>query len=365
VNRAADGYHILSRTFEGAAQDLGKMQSQMAPAVLAAIRPRATLRAQRTPDPQALDFYLRARAAKGRIGAREQFERAVPLLEQAIARDPEYGDAYAELAAVYASAAVNIAPQPLEYADKAKAAAAQALDLDPQCATAHAVVGFLDGMIFDQWKKSEAGLRAALRLQPQAVLFHNWLGIVLVAQARFPEAISELRTAENLDPLIGGAGVTTGLGLYMARRYDAALDQYTRVLDLHPDMAIVHAFRGAAWEAKGDYGKAMDDYRLAPPGEPDTRLHIIHLLAAEGRSGEARRLLEPIEHAQAGEFHAAPFDLALIHAALGERDAAFALLDRAREQGNVEFLKVDPMLDPLRNDPRYFALLKKAGFTGE
>src|SRR5581483_645405 len=138
VNRAADGYHILSRTFEGAAQDLGKLQSQMAPVVLAAIRPRTTLRIRRTPDPQALDLYLRARAVTGRIGAREQFDRATPLLEQAIARDPQYADAYAGLGAAYAAAAVNIAPQPLLYAEKAKAAAARALELDPQCATAHA-----------------------------------------------------------------------------------------------------------------------------------------------------------------------------------------------------------------------------------
>jgi len=362
LDRSADGYHIFSRTFEGSSQELGEMESQIAPLVLSALRPRDTLRAHRTPDPQALDYYLRARAARGRAGAREQFERAVPLLEQAIARDPGYAEAYAELSATYAAAAVNIAPEPVAYAEKARAAATRALELDAQCATARAVFGFLKGMIFSQWKESEADLRDALRLQPQAVLFHNWLGLVLMAQGRFPDAIAELRAAENLDPLIAGPGVTTGLALYMARRYDAAIEQYTKVLEFHPDTTIVHAFLGAAWEMKRDYTRAMAEYQLALPSDPTTELRIIHLLAAEGHTAEARRSLRPIEHAEAGGFHAGAYDLAAIHAALGERDAAFSSLERAREQRDLRFLKVDPMLDPIRQDPRYFALLANAGF---
>jgi len=360
VNRSADGYHIVSRTFDGGMAQLARMESDMVLPVLGAIRPGAAVARHEPADPVAYDLFLKARAQRGE-GTLASFDQAIIYLNQAIARDPKYADAFAALAGVYASGAANFAHEPLEYAAKAKAAAARALELDPYNAPAHAALGFVDGVTLMDWKRSEAELRDSIRLMPGSAAFHNWLGVTLIYQGRIAEALPELRRAESLDPLTG-AGVAVGLALEMGRRYDEALQQLMRVLALHPQLYAVHPFIGSVWEEKGEYAKAMAEYRLLLPTEPDeVRARIAHLLAVSGQPDAARRMLASLEHPGPGQLPPNAFDVALVHAALGEKDAAFAWLERGYRQKSISAIKVHPMLDPLRGDPRYQALLAKCG----
>ncbi|SPF48858.1 hypothetical protein SBA4_40022 [Candidatus Sulfopaludibacter sp. SbA4] len=360
VNRAADGYHIFSRTFDGGMQELDRLESEMAPLVLATMRPGAAIARRKTPDPQAYDLYLKARAYRVG-GTRETFEKAVSYLDQAIERDPGYADAYAALAGVYAAGAANLAHEPLEYAKKAKAAAATALELDPTSAPAYAASGMMDSMVLLDWKRGEQELRKAIRLMPQSAIVHNRLGLTLLAEGRFPEAIVELRRAGDLDPLL--PNVTLGWAWYMAREYDSALQQLTRIRDLNPDLIAVHPLIGAAWEGKGQFDKAMQEYQLALPKLPSAKVFIAHLLAVTGKHSEARRMLDGFEHPAPDEPPPSAIDIAIVYAALGDRDSAFQWLNRAYENRQVWFLKVHPMLDPLRGDPRFTELLKKAGLA--
>jgi TolB-like protein/Tfp pilus assembly protein PilF len=361
VNRSGDGYHIASQTFDGAMPELERMQNDMVLPVLAALRPGSVLAKRRTTDPQAYDLFLRARALRG-DGSVAAFQQAIAYLDQAIRIDPKYADAYAALAGIYSSGAANLGYEPLASAEKSKAAAASAIELDPFSAPAYAAQGFVDAMILLDWKRGEEELRNAVRLMPQNAGGHNALGLVLLAQGRFSEALTELQAAGKLDPLPAAPGATVGLGYYMARQYDQALQQLTRVRDLHPDVLAVHALVGQVWEAEGRFDKAMAEYQLCLPKSPDlVHSRIAHLLAVMGKAAEARKMLAELERPRPSETPASALDLAVIYGALGDRDRAFQLLARAYDTRTVWFLKVHPMLDPLRKDPRYDEFLKKAG----
>jgi TolB-like protein/Flp pilus assembly protein TadD len=359
VNRTANGYHLLSHALEGGMQDLGRLESEMVPPLVAALRPGSVLPSHRTPDPQAYDLYLQARTHGGK-GTRVAFDSAVALLNQAIEHDPQYADAYASLASAYASAAVNFAPEPMEYARQAKADAAIALKFDPANSRAEAAQGLVDSLILLDWKTGENELRRAVALTPQNGPNRNSLGLVLLMQGRFEEGIAEDRKAESMDPLMPAVG--SAFAYYLARRSDDALRQFTLVRDLHPDLIAIHPFLGAVWQAKHEYANAMAEYQLALPRIPDqVKDRIATLLAVTGKQYEARQILATLEHPKAGDPPPNAFSLAAIHAALGDRDAAFEWLNRAYERRIVWFLKVHPAMDPLRGDPRYRELLKKTG----
>jgi serine/threonine-protein kinase len=363
VDRSSNGYHILSQSFDGGLQELARLEDLLVAPVAGALSPSAAVPKRHIPNPQAYDAFLKSRSYRGQ-GTINAFQDGIRYLNLAIEKDPNYTDAYAALAGVYASGAANFATTPLEFVPHAKAAAAKALELDPQCAGAFAAEGYLDAMILLDWKGGESKLRTAIRLMPNDWVYYNWLGNVLLAQGRFSEALAELRTADQSDPLAGGPGVTVGNALYMARRYDDALRQFLKVQTLHPDLIAVHAFTGTAWEAKGDFAEAVSEYNLVLPKAPYlVRERIVHLLAITGKREEARRMLQELEHPKPDQQAPDAFSMAILHTALGERDEAFDWLNRALDQRKVAFIKVHPMLDPLRNDPRFPVLLAKAGLA--
>ncbi|HLW75864.1 MAG TPA: tetratricopeptide repeat protein [Bryobacteraceae bacterium] len=360
VNRTRDGYHIMSRSFDGSILDLGRLEREMSQPVRAALRPGDPQPNGHVPNGEAKDWFLKAKALRGK-GTDQAFLDAVTYLNRAIESDPSYADAYAALAGVYANAATNLTSEPLQYVPSVRAAAAKALELDPASARAYAAQGYLDGPTLLDWKRGEQELRKAIGLLPQEATQHNWLGLTLLMEGRFEEALKELRTAQDLDPLSGAAEATVGFGLYCARRYDEAMKQFDLVLSLHPEIVSIHIYLGDIWEAKGQFDKAMAEYRIALPKMPDVNQAIAYLLAVSGKPDEARRILDQIEHPPAGAAPPDPFGVALIYGALGDRDRAFGWLDRAYQNHKIALLKVHPMLDPLRSDPRYPALLKKVG----
>lgn len=312
-------------------------------------------------DPEAYNLFQKTRGLHS-DGTRQTFDQTVTYLNQAIRRDPTYADAYAALAGAYASAAVNFAGHPLDYAEKAKAAAETAIRLDPASARAYAAEGLVDSTVFLDWRRGEQELRKAVEIAPQDAGAHSGLRVVLTLQGRFEEAIAEGRTVTNLEPLSAG-GVGLGLAYYMAREYDAALAEFIKARELHPEAIAAHVFVGMAWEAKGEFEKAMAEYQLCLPKMPETKINIVHLLAVMGKQAEARKMLAEIERERPGRMFNA-FDIACVYAALGDRDQAFKWLDRAYDERAICALKVHPMLEPVRGDPRFAELLKKAGLAG-
>jgi tetratricopeptide (TPR) repeat protein len=311
-------------------------------------------------DPEVTELMLKARARRAE-GTRDAFEQAVIYLNGAIRRDPKYADAYADLAGAYAAAAVNFAGKPLDYAAKAKAAAATALQLDPSSSQAYAALGLVDSTVFLNWKLGESEIRRSILLNPRNVVAHDHLRTILLAQGRFEEAAAEAKTAGSLEPL-SPINISLGLTYYMARDYDQALAEFIKARDLHPELMIAHLFLGLGWEGKGEFKKALEEYRRCLPQLPEAKLNIAHVLAAMGKASEARAMLAAIEHPESGEAPNA-FDVACVYAALGDRDKAFQWLEQSYRDRSILTLKINPMLDPLRGDPRYADLLARAGLN--
>lgn len=360
VNRTADGSHLFSRVFEGGPRDESRIGQDMVPPVLAVLRPGASPLLGRMPDSEAFDLVLRARALRG-YGLPDRFNRAVDLLNQAIQKDPQYSGAYAELASAYAGAATNGFVDPVGATSEVDAAAARAIQLDPAAAPAYASEGYAHAMVLGEWKRGEKELRDAVRLMPQDSAMRQRLGLVLLVQGRFPEALAEVRTAAALDPLVPSAGTSIGMVYFMQRRYDQALDAWRNLAALHPDAVALRALVGMALEAKRDYPGAEREYTaVAAQDSASSQLRMMHLMAVSGRARQARQLADRLAKTAPGD----GLDFAAAYGALGDRDAAFQWLTRACEKRSCWMIKVHPFLDPLRADPRYAQFLKRAGFEG-
>ena len=267
VNRSADGFHILSRVFEGKAGELSRIDAELAAPVLAVLRPGLRAAGNRPPDPEAWALVLKARALRG-SATLETFNRSVELLNEALRRDPQYSVTWGSIANLYAAASVNLHLDETTAANMAKSAAREALEFDPASASGWAAQGFVDAMVFLDWKKGEEELRRALALEPQDAVVHNRLSNILLLTGRFTEALKEGRIAEELDPLTPNSGVAVGLAYFMERRYDLALAQWSKLAALHPDLVMLHSFTGSALEGEGEYAKAMAEYELVAPRFP-------------------------------------------------------------------------------------------------
>lgn len=361
VNRSRDGYHIYSGTFDGGPKDLGRLETQMAQPVLASMRPKVATARRSAPDPDAYNLFLKARAYRGE-GTKAASDEAISYLNQAIEHDPRYADAYAALAGVYSADAVNLAAEPISYANQARAAALKALEFDPASAPAYSALGEVDSLVLLDWKQGEQELRKSIALMPQSASAHNHLGILLMAEGRFPEAFAELRKAYDLDPLVTAPGATLGLAYFLSRDYEAALRQFTHVRDMHPESVLIHSFIGLAWEGKNQFDRAMAEYKLAQVQSPAaTAPMFAHLLAQRGKRSEALAMLKTIE--APGDEPPPAFDIAAVYAALGDRDAAFRWLNKSYDQRSIFLLKVHPFFDPLRSDPRFAELLRRIGLN--
>jgi serine/threonine-protein kinase len=357
VNRAADGYHILSNRFDGAPSELARIERDMALRVLATLRPNASAPASHKPNPAAFDLFLKARSYRNQA-TREALDKTIVLLNSAIQLDPEYAEAYATLAGAEVTGITNFGGSSADAVAKAKAAAARAIELDPVSATAYAAEGYADAMLQLDWKDGEEELRSAARLMPQNARTHNWLGQTLLTQGKFPEALAELKMAERLDPLAAAPAATVGLGYFMARQYDNAIQQFTMVARKYPALMIMHILLGETWLAKNDYAKALTEFEaLRPvfPGEADIGTACVDALS--GKTAEARKIVARLEPTNPD-----PISMAVVFGLLGDRDQAFHWIDRAYEKRMIWMLKVHPLLDPLRADPRYPLWLKRAGF---
>jgi tetratricopeptide (TPR) repeat protein len=292
----------------------------------------------------------------------DKFDQAVGLLNQAIQKDPQYSEAYSELASTYAAAATNSFVDPLGAANEAIAAAARAIQFDPAAATAYAAEGYAHAMVLNDWKQGEQELRNALRLLPQDAAIHQHLGLVLLVQGRFPQALAEARTAAQLDPLVPATGTSVGMVYFMQRQYRQALAEWRNLAALHPDAPAFHTLIGMALEAEGDYSAAEQEYKALAAQFPLTwKLRMMHLLAVCGKKEEAVRLAAQVEKTEPA---ADPLDFAATYGALGERDRGFQWLRQACEKRrSCWMLKVHPFLDPLRADARYPELLKRSGLA--
>ena len=315
---------------------------------------------------EAYQLYLQGRAQWSKR-TREGMQEALKKFQEAVAADASYAPAYAGLADCYNMLVVYNALPPKTAFPEAKAAAEKALSIDERLAEAHTSLAYAKWKYDWDWEGAERDFKRAIELNPGYALARQFYASFLATVGRPAEAIEEAQRTQKLEPLSAIINADLAWNYYLARQPDQAIEQLRRTLELDPNFFPAYRYLGLAYEEKGMYAEAIAELHKAvklSDGSPQMKATLAHAYAMAGRTAEARKILAELQEAARGRY-VSPYDIATIHAALGERDQAFAFLDQAYEErsGWMSYLKVNPIFDGLHSDPRFAELLRRIGLA--
>jgi len=368
INATTDA-HLWAETYDRKLTDIFAVESDIAKTIADTLHAKLTgseksaIAKRPTADTEAYELYLKGRFFwNKRTGP--DLRKAIAYFNQAIAKDPNYALAYAGLADAYVLLPPYGAASALESFPQAEAAAKKALELDDALAEAHtSLAQVLVSYDFD-FEGSTREFERAIALNPNYATAHHWYGSgPPLSLGEFDRAIAELKRAQQLDPLSLIINADLGSGFVTARRYDDAIAQLRKTIEMDPHFYYAHWNLGEALELKGQLREAFAEYKKAAELNDDPL--VLSLVAqAEAKLGQrddARKILEQLEQL-AKRRYVGNYAFALVHIALGEKEKAIEDLEHAyrdRVGPDISLLKVDPMLDPLRGDPRFEALVAK------
>lgn len=289
--------------------------------------------------------------------------KAIESFNYAIARDPNYAVAYAGLADCYDLLCEYSELSPKDSYPKARAAARKALELDDTLGEAHASLAY--SLINYDWdsRSAEREYQRAIQLNPNYATAHQWYAECLSILERHVEAMAEIKKAQQLDPLSLIINQGVGGKFLYARRYDEALAQFQRTVELYPHFPPTHQRLGWCYAQKSMYDKAIAEMQKAVELSGNSTQMIAALgyaYATAGRRDTAQGIVAELRR-RSKESYVDDYFVATIFAALGERDEAFALLNKACAERSywMPWLNIDFQLDNLRSDSRFEALVKR------
>ena len=313
---------------------------------------------------EAYDLYLKGRYFWNKRSP-EGFQQAVRAFQQAIAKDPNYARAYAGLADSYAlMGTYNLAPAS-EIMPKARAAALRALAINENLAEAHVSLALIAESYDWDWQTAEKEFRRAIELDPNYATAHHWYAECLSFQGRFDEAFAESNRARQLDPLSLIIAVDDGAILYFSRQYDRAIERFRAALDMEPGFGRAHIVIGA-YVQKGQFKDALADieaWRQTAGDAPWVWAAEAYVYGRSGDSAKARHALQKVQQvSRSWQIDPTP-SLDIAYGGTATNDEWLTWLEKAcEERSNVLIdMKVDPMYDRLRSDPRFHQLLRRVG----
>jgi len=320
-----------------------------------------------TGDDAAYEAYLKGRYFWN-MRTTDGLQKALGYFDQAIARDPDYAQAYSGLADTYAMlGSMPYAVMPgSEAGGKAKAAASRALALDESLVEARVSLAFVTYAFEGNWAEGERDFKRAVELDPSYGTGHLWYALFLGQVGRIDESLAEAERCRALDPLSLIGTYSVGLAHYFGRRYDAAAEFAQKALEIDPRFPSGRRLLGQTYAAQGRADDALAEMLRLNANAPRNWLHMGLLANAYGRANKpdkAREILDGMIQESKTTFVPAA-QVAIGYVGIGDRDAAFAWLDRAVAEHSqaLNFLKTDPMFDAIRSDPRYAALITRVGF---
>jgi len=319
-----------------------------------------------TESNEAYQLYLKGRFYYNKR-TDEGMQKSLEYYQQAIAKDPTFALAYSGVADTYdllcAPDAGGTLP-PNEVMPKAKAAAQKAIEIDESLAEPHVSLAHVRYYYDRDWAAAEREFKRAIELNPNYPQAHHWYAIYLMWSGRTNEGLAEIRRAQELDPLSLPINMTVGWLLCDAQRIDEGIDQLRKTLEMDPAFVVAHVRLGYCFERKGAYdGAIAESQRIFDLGAKSLGIAGLgRAYAMAGKRNEAQKELAELQELSKQRY-VSPGLFALIYAALGDKDQAFAWLEKAVAEHDLftARLKVDQRFDPLRSDPRFADLVKRVG----
>lgn len=369
----ADGSQLWGAKFNRKSGDVLQIQEDIAQDISEKLKlnlnplQRKRLSKRPTIDENAYHSYLRGRFNWNKRSP-EGLTQSINFFNEAIERDPMFALAYAGIADAYAVLGNQHAMLLSEAYTKAKAAAVKALTLDDTLAEAYPTLGYIRGAYERDWEGSEEAFKKAISLNPGYATARQWYSAILRALGRVDEALEEAKIAFSLDPLSPIINANVGLCLYVARRYEEASALFRRAISVEPKFFWSHYLLGLTQRQQKEHALALTELHLALSlaNDKQTEAVVISDLAYTfgmlGHKEKANHLIAELETLRKA-YHVSSYDLAVAHLGVGDKDLAFQWLEeayRTRDEGLL-WLKVDPVLDEVRDDSRYLTLMQRVG----
>ena len=360
--RVADGAQLWADQVDQKASDIFSIQDSISEQVAGTLALKLSgaekqlLTKRYTGNTEAYRHYLKGRYLLNK-STEEDFRKAIESFKQAIENDPNYALAYVGVADSYAQlGSFGLIPTNDAYA-QARTAAMQALKRDNKLGEAHASLGFVLANYYWDWQEAEREFKLAIALNSKYAMAHNWYSQLLAFMGRSDEAIEEVKRALEIDPLSPWSN--SGFVLFLGRHYDEAIQASQKALELDKNFAVAHMVAGLSYVQKASFVEAISELRKASPN-PDSRALLAYAYAMSGNRNEARKIIKELDELSRTKY-VSPFPLAVAYTGLGDRDRAFAELEKAHAERSwaMGMLRVNPVLDPIRSDKRFATLLQR------
>ena len=366
INAMTDA-HLWADTYDRKLTDIFVVESEIAKTIAETLQAKLTgsekssIAKTPTLNPEAYELYLKGRFFwNKRTGA--DLRKSIEYFNEAIAKDANYALAYAGLADSYLLLSSYESVSPRESLPPARAALKKALELDDSLAEAHASLGLLATLELEL-NRANNELERAIQLKPNYATAHHWLALGLMTLGRFDPAIAEGKRAVELDPLSLIINADFSWLYFNAHRYDEAEAQARKVLEMDSRFFLAHYYLGAVLQLKGHLTEAIPEFQKA--FELNKDLYSLAMLgqayARNGQNEESRKILARLNE-EAKSHYVAPYAVTLVLTGLGEKERAIDELEHAYQQGETNYLfviKTDPLLDDLRGNSRFEALVQK------
>jgi TolB-like protein/Tfp pilus assembly protein PilF len=367
--KAANEAHLWAEVYDRKLTDIFAVESEIAKTIADTLQAKLSgseqhaIAARPTENTEAHQLYLKGRFFWNKRTGND-LKKSIDYFEQALAIDPNYALGYAGVADAYVFLPGYTAGAPRDYYPKAMAAAKKALELDDTLAEAHTTLALALWYYDFDFSTANKEFQRALELNPNYATGHQQYGNnTLPALGRFDEAIAEGKRAVALDPLSLVINADLGMNYHYARRYDEAIAQLRKTLEMDPGYYYAYVDLGQVFAAKRDFDQAISQYQKAQSlnDDPFVLGLLGHAYASSGNKTEALKILDQLKETSKQRY-VSMYSFAILHLALGDKDEALRWLEQCyqdRAGADVGWIRVDALVDPLRGDPRFEALVEK------
>ena len=361
---ARDGSEIWGTQYDRPISDTSAVQQEIVRDISEKLKLRLSpedqkkLATHKTENWEAYNLYLKGRYYWEKF-TDDDMRKSVDYFQQAIAKDPNYAQAYAGLADAYHELAYTSPPS--EMMPKSKAASTKALQLDDSVGEAHAALGWVLWRYDWNFPEAEKEFRRAIELDDAN---RGMYPLFLYSMKRFDQGFSEHKQSVAIDPLSLIQLTNVGDGLYYAHQYDRAIEQYQKALELDPNFSNAQLALASTYDRKGMYKEAIAEWQKGFTTEGDSRTAglIGKAYSVSGYKGAMQAWLDDLI-SQSTHHYVAPLDIATLYARLGEKEHALEWLEKGYQARDADMVDIatEPTFDFLRSDPRFTGLLRRVG----